>query len=107
MRCSLRGLLLSGLFLTAWLVTAGIVRAGADDNKCSIATKGDSPVAKACADGGFKKAKQVMKELTKKAKAAGLKTECDDCHRDDETYDLADDARENFKKMLAAIERKH
>src|SRR5262245_60385407 len=57
------------------------------DGKCKLATKGDSPIVKACTDGGIKAAKKAMKELTKKAKAAGEKFDCDDCHKDDAAYD--------------------
>ena len=38
---------------------------------CVIAVKGTSPVAKACAEGGVKRAKVVMKAIVKAAKAAG------------------------------------
>lgn len=104
----LRGTLLVGLVGSA-LVVAGGGFAGAQDAAppCKLATKGDSPVAKACKDGGIKKAKQVMKELTKKAKAAGTKFDCDDCHKDDAHYDLlTDDGNDKFKKLLAAAEGK-
>jgi len=77
-----------------------------DAGKCTIATKGDSPVAKACAEGGIKAAKKVMKDMTKKAKAAGVKFDCDDCHKDDTKYTLSDDAGDKMKKMIAALEKK-
>jgi hypothetical protein len=76
----------------------------AEGPPCTIATKGSSPVAKACADGGITKAKVAMKELAKKARAAGTKYQCDDCHKDDVKYELTDDARDKFKKLLAAAE---
>jgi hypothetical protein len=71
---------------------------------CTIATKGDSPVAKACGAGGIPKAKAAMKDLAKKARAAGTKYQCDDCHKDDVKYELTADARDKFKKLLAAAE---
>jgi hypothetical protein len=76
----------------------------ADGAPCTIATKGQSPVAKACAEGGIPKAKLVMKELAKKARAAGTKLQCDDCHKDDVKYELTADARDKFKKLVAAAE---
>jgi hypothetical protein len=83
------------------LVAVG-VGAAADAPPCTIATKGDSPVAKACAKGGIPDAKAAMKELAKKARAAGTKYQCDDCHKDDAKYELTPDAREKFAKLLAA-----
>ena len=47
----LRGTSLVGL-LAAGLLLGGAGVAGAQGDKCTIATKGDSPVAKACAEGG-------------------------------------------------------
>ena len=70
---------------------------------CTIATKGDSPVAKACAAGGIPKAKAAMKDLAKKARAAGTKYQCDDCHKDDVKYELTADARVHglFVRMVS------
>jgi hypothetical protein len=73
---------------------------------CALAT-GDSRVARACAKGGIKQAKAEMKEMVKEAKAAGVKMECDDCHKDDSHYDqLTADAKDKLKKLLAAIDRR-
>jgi hypothetical protein len=78
--------------------------AGAD--ACKHAVKGDSPVAKACAEGGVKQAKTVMKDLVKQAKASGTTFRCDDCHADTNDFaKLAADAPEKFKKLLAAVKR--
>jgi hypothetical protein len=94
-----RGAILIG----AWaLALAPASARAADGAPCTIATKGDSPVAKACAQGGIPKAKAAMKEMAKKARAAGTKYECDDCHKDDLKYELTADAREQFAKLLAA-----
>jgi hypothetical protein len=93
------------VFLLGVFVIAGPVAAqgfAADANKCTIATKGDSPVAQACAKGGVKQAKAAMKGLVKTAKDNGVKFDCDDCHKNEETFVLEDDARDNFKKLLAA-----
>jgi hypothetical protein len=76
------------------------------DKPCNIATKGDSPVAKACASGGLVDAKRTMRDLVKSGKKAGVKFECDDCHKNDVGYDLTLQARENFKKLLAAADGK-
>jgi redox-regulated HSP33 family molecular chaperone len=93
--------------LMAGLVTVTLLTATgrAADDKCTIATKGDSPVAKACANGGgIKKAKSTMKAMQKAGKDKGLKFECDDCHKDESAgnWTLKSDAEEKFKKLLAA-----
>ena len=94
------GSLLAGL-LTVTVYTA--TSHAADDNKCTIATKDDNAVVKACKDGGIKKAKSIMKAMQKKGKEAGLKFECDDCHKDDSAanYTLKDGAEKKFKELLA------
>jgi hypothetical protein len=98
-----RGVCLLGVFVIAAAVAAeGFA---AEGNKCTIATKGDSPVAQACAKGGVKKAKATMKQMVKAAKDNGVKFDCDNCHKNEETYELEGDARDNFKKLLAAQTR--
>jgi hypothetical protein len=94
---ALRGLFLAGV-LGGGLIWAG--RGVAAD--CTVATKGDSPVAKACAEGGITKAKDVMRSLQKQARANKKKFECDDCHKDDVKYELTAGARDKFKDLLAA-----
>jgi hypothetical protein len=98
---ALRGLFLAGIIggAVAW---AGLGLA-ADGTPCTIATKGDSPVAKACAEGGIEKAKKTMRELRAQAKKSEHKKtyECDDCHKDDVKYELTAGARDKFKQMLA------
>jgi hypothetical protein len=69
---------------------------------CRLAIKGDSPVAKACREGGIKSAKVVMKDLIKNARAAGVKYQCDDCHANDSDYtQLSKGAQDKFAKLLA------
>ena len=69
---------------------------------CHLAIKGDSPVAKACSEGGIKSAKVVMKDLIKGARAAGTKYQCDDCHANDSDYtQLSKGAQDKFAKLLA------
>jgi hypothetical protein len=80
--------------------------AAADDNKCTIATKGDSPVVEACQQGGIKRAKRVMQDLKKAAKAKKMtKVDCDDCHKDAPNNDFAlgKDARDRFAEMLKVV----
>jgi hypothetical protein len=77
-----------------------------DEGKCTIATKGDSPTAKACAKGGRAEAKKMMKDMVKQAKAAGQKFTCDGCHKDLDNYELTKNATEDFKKLEAAIAKK-
>ena len=84
------------------LSVAGTARA-ADDEKCALETKlKDSPTAQACAKGGRKEAARKMKEMVKAAKAKGVKFVCDDCHKDNETYKLTDNAEKDYEKLLAA-----
>jgi len=94
----------AALFFTATILTISTLggRAVGDDGKCTIATKGDSPTAKACVKGGRAEAKKIMKEMVKQAKAAGQKFTCDGCHKDLDNYELTKNAVEEFKKLEAA-----
>ncbi len=104
MKRILQNVLVAGLLVGS---TAFARPGRAEGEKCKRATGQDGVIDKACAEGGIKKAKQVMKELVKAAKANGVKFDCDDCHKDDAKYDiLADDAKEKFKKLLAAAQKK-
>ncbi|HMC95086.1 MAG TPA: hypothetical protein VKO16_10000 [Polyangia bacterium] len=78
----------------------------ADDGKCTIAIKGDSPTARACAKGGRAEAKKMMKEMVKQAKGNGQKFTCDGCHKDLDNYELTKTATEDFKKLEAAQKTK-
>jgi hypothetical protein len=98
----LRGMLLLTVLGSAVAISGRAVA----DKPCTIATKGDSPVAKACASGGLVDAKRTMRDMVKVGKKAGAKYECDDCHKNDTGYDLTPQARENFKKLLAAADGK-
>jgi hypothetical protein len=92
------------VLLTALVSVSGTSFA---DDACKLATKGDSRVAKACASGGVKAAKAEMKEMLKQGKSAGVKMDCDDCHKDDTHYDqLTTEGKDKFKKLLAALEKK-
>jgi hypothetical protein len=93
------GALFAGLLSLTFMTASS---RAADDNKCTIAVKGDNAVVKACKEGGIKKAKAAMKELQKSAKAKGMKAECDDCHKDESAgnWALKPDAEDKFKKML-------
>ena len=92
------------VFLFAAVAAAGAVRA--DDGKCTIATKPDSPTGKACAKGGRAEAKKVMKEMVKVAKANGQKFTCDGCHKDLDNYALSANATDEYKKLEAAQTKK-
>jgi hypothetical protein len=76
-----------------------------DGGPCTIATKGDTTTARACAEGGRTAAKKAMKEMVKQAKANGQKFTCDGCHKDLDSYELTKGAVEDFKKLEAAINR--
>ena len=69
---------------------------------CTIATKGDSAPAKACAKGGRAEAKKTMKEMVKTAKANGSNFTCEGCHKDLEGFELTKNARDDFGKLVAA-----
>ena len=87
-------------FMVATLFVSG-ARAG-DDAKCTIATKPDSEVGKACASGGRAAAKRDMKEMVKNAKTNGQRFTCDGCHKDLDNYALTKNGQEDFKKLTAA-----
>ena len=97
--------MLRGMMLLTVLGSAvAISGRAAADKPCAIATKGDSPVAKACASGGLVDAKRTMRDLVKTGKKAGVKFECDDCHKDDTDYSkLNDNAHKQLEKLLAAV----
>ena len=69
-----------------------------DGGKCTIATSGDSPTAKACAKGGRSEAKMV-----KDAKEKGQKYTCEGCHKDLDNYELTKNSKEDFKKLEALV----
>jgi hypothetical protein len=74
-----------------------------DGAKCTIATSGDSPTAKACAKGGRPEAKKVMKKMVADAKAKGQKYTCEGCHKDLDTYELTSNGKDDFKKLEAVL----
>ena len=89
----------AALFLFS--IATGTARAG-DEGKCTIATKPDTQIGKACAKGGRAEAKKEMKEMVKVAKANGQKFTCDGCHKDLDTYALTKNGPDDFKKLEAA-----
>ena len=72
--------------------------------KCTVATSGDSPVAKACAKGGRDEAKKVMKEAVKTAKANGKTFTCEGCHKDLESFTLTPNAKADFPQADGGAE---
>ncbi len=89
-----------GLSLALTLVVARAASAG--DDKCTVATSGDSPVAQACAKGGRAEAKKLMKGAVKTAAANGQKFTCEGCHKDLESFALTPNAKADFPKLMAA-----
>lgn len=82
--------------MSARPITSG--RGGA----CRIAVGGDSPVVKACENGGVAAAKKAMKKMLANGKTRGDKMfTCEGCHRDLDSYALVEGAREKFGKLLA------
>jgi hypothetical protein len=91
-------------FLAALLGGLVLLAGGRGDasEPCRVAT-GDSPVAKACAEGGVPRAREFMRQLVKQARNAGTRFQCDNCHGDEDRYDrLSPEAKQNFAKLLAA-----
>ncbi len=80
--------------------------ANADKGPCKIATKGETPTAKACAKGGRDEAHKLMKEMVSQAKAKGVTFKCDNCHSDLDTYELTKNATADYKKLEAATAKK-
>lgn len=74
---------------------------GADP--CTVAVEGKGIIDKACAKGGIKEAKAVMKSMVKKAKKGGMKVDCDSCHTDEKDWSkFAPDVKEKFKALIEA-----
>jgi hypothetical protein len=70
---------------------------------CTVAVRGDSPVARACREGGQKAAKNTMKNLITQARAGGASFRCDDCHLNTDNYaQLGTGVDEKFRRLLAA-----
>ncbi len=93
------------LILTAVFAAPAGLALAADGAKCTIA-KPDSDVGKACAAGGVKEAKKVMKEMVKAAKKKEWKGDCDTCHKDTEgKFELTDTGRDDFAKMVALLKK--
>jgi hypothetical protein len=102
-----RSAILATLTLSLALGSAVVLRSGsaaAGDEKCTIAVKGSSPPAKACAKGGRKEARSVMKAMVATAKKKGVNYACESCHQEPaaNNYELTKDAVENYKKLQAA-----
>jgi len=98
----------AALLFTATILTIATLggRAVGDDGKCTIATKGDSPTAKACAQGGRDAATKLMKDMVKQGKAKGLTFKCESCHSDLDSYELTKNATEDYKKLEVTMAKK-
>jgi hypothetical protein len=92
--------------LFAFVAAAGLYlgaasTAQADDaDKCTSKDFKTPQVKKACADGGRKGAKTMMKGLVKKAKAGGAEINCKTCHTSLKTFENTDNAVADLKKLL-------
>ncbi len=75
----------------------------AADNNCTIAKDGDNDVVKACQAGGIKRAKVIMKAMSKAARDKGMKVDCDSCHKNETDWALTKDGQDQFKKMVALV----
>jgi hypothetical protein len=71
---------------------------------CKHALKGDSPIVRACAEGGIASAKATMKKLVKDGRAAGMKLTCESCHASEQDFSkLQKDAHGKLDRLLAAV----
>jgi len=78
---------------------------GRDSGPCRIAIAGESPVARACAEGGIAAAKQEMRRLVSAAKTNGVVFACDSCHDVGGTeHDLVGGARDKFRTLVASAQ---
>ena len=68
---------------------------------CQMALLGESPVAKACSDGGKKGAIMMMQTFVRRARENGIAFECVDCHPvEDDFSKLSSEADLEFRKLL-------
>ncbi len=96
-----RAFLLGTLAFGSGRAIAADAAATATASKCKITDeKDDNDVTRACKLGGVKRAKAVMKAMTKAAKEKGKKWECDSCHKNEDDYALTADGKKQFKEML-------
>jgi hypothetical protein len=97
----------------AWFLVLGSIGvdgsdARAGEEKCKLATKGDSIVAKACQT-SYKEARKLMKHMCLVVnESRAEKFECKTCHdKADDSYDsLTKDGRDKFKAFAAEFEKK-
>jgi hypothetical protein len=73
---------------------------GDDSGACTTKKFNFPSVEKACKDGGRKAAKKLMKDATKKAKAAGKDWKCKHCHENLKDYKLTADAVKELKPFI-------
>jgi len=88
-----------GTLLVGTFAFALAAPAFAGDNDCTIAKDEKTDIGKACKEGGIKRAKTVMKEMTKKAKKKGMKIDCDTCHKDETKWTLIDEAKKKYEEF--------
>jgi hypothetical protein len=95
-------ILLAGVVTLALAALAApAAPAHADENeKCTVAIKGDSPIAKACQEGGVRLAKRRMKELVRTAREKGMVNECGDCHNRPDNWTLTKGATDKFRRLI-------
>jgi hypothetical protein len=68
---------------------------------CRMALTGDSPVARACSQGGQRRALDLMQKFVRRAGAEGFVFVCTDCHADEDDYTrLKPQADAEFRKLL-------
>jgi hypothetical protein len=93
-------------FILLFCVSISSVAFAGEKGPCKIATKGDSPTAKACTQGGRDAATKLMKDMVKQAKAKGDKFTCNGCHKDLDNYELTKNANDDYKKLEAVVANK-
>lgn len=71
---------------------------------CQMALTGDSPVARACSEGGQRKAIDLMQDFVRRAKAQNIFFQCGDCHVDEDDYmKLSPRADTQFRELLFVV----
>ena len=94
--------LLSAILAAAALAGVSVPSvAHAGDDKCTTTDFKTAKVKKACADGGRKAAKELMKSAVKKAKEGGKDVKCTTCHEDTKEFKLKD--KDKAVKDLKAL----
>lgn len=84
--------------LSIWLAVNASAEAG--DDPCTATSFEFAKVEEACASGGRKAVKVLMKSAVAKAKDDGTKLNCKSCHDDLKAFSLTDNAVTDLRPWL-------